>query len=352
MGLKSMSLAVSENDGLSWRRLGQIITGTESVIPGKIAGVGDCDAVDSKDGYYYTYCWWNAHPGGVIVARAPVTNPSPNNWKKYFNGSWNEPGLGGDATKLDVGGQTAARLLTTGETMIFGNVPGGYGLYFSQDHVNFTALPVPVLPGDNGSWHRPDPHGFVAYPSLLDASTGTNQLGDHWLLAYMYVQPNEGMNKRYLVFRPVDVSVSNSPVSPQGGILLARWYNPQTHDRWSTTAAVPPTNGSDYKLEAKSGYLITAADPTQPTVEIEDCLSQPGQPLVHLLIKKTPEGKVCEHAGYQRSRTAGFVYTAPQPGTQPLYSCSDPDGSHFSANSQDCDHLGKQEALLGYDLKE
>jgi hypothetical protein len=74
----------------------------------------------------------------------------------------------------------------------------------SQDHLNFTALPVPVLPRDNGSWHRPDPHDLFACPSLLDANTGTNQLGDHWLLAYMYVQPNEGMNKRYLVFRNVD----------------------------------------------------------------------------------------------------------------------------------------------------
>jgi hypothetical protein len=55
------------------------------------------------------------------------------------------------------------------------------------------------------------------------------------------------------------VSVSNEPVSPQVGVLLARWYNPALHDRWSSTAAVPPTNGSDYKLEAKSGYLMTAA---------------------------------------------------------------------------------------------
>jgi hypothetical protein len=151
----------------------------------------------------------------------------------------------------------------------------------------------------------------------------------------------------------VEVSVSNSPVSPQVGVLLARWYNPALHDRWSTTAAVPPVNGSDYKLEAKSGYLMTAADPKQPTIELEDCLSQPGQPLVHILMQKTPQGHVCESHGYQLSRTAGFVYTAPQPGTQPLYSCySEAEKSYFAANSQDCDRLGKQEALLGYDLKE
>jgi hypothetical protein len=73
--VKSMSIAVSENDGKSWRRLGQIITGTQGVVQGEVTGVGDGDAVDGKDGFYYLYAWWNRHPGGVIVARAPVTNP-------------------------------------------------------------------------------------------------------------------------------------------------------------------------------------------------------------------------------------------------------------------------------------
>jgi len=353
MGLQSMSLAVSENEGLSWRRLGQIITGTDPVIQGKITGVGNCDAVDGKDGYYYAYCWWNSHPGGVIVARAPVTKPGPGNWKKYFNGSWSEPGLRGNASKLKIGGLTVARWLATGETIVLGGVPGGFGLYFSRDHVNSTALPVPILLVDSGSWSKPDPREKLAYPSLLDANTGTNQLGDHWLLTYMYVKPNEVVNKRYLVFRSVDVSVSKSPISPQVGVVLACWYNPKLHDRWSTTAPVPPANGAAYKLEAKSGYLMTAVDPKQPTVELEDCLSKPGHPLVHILMQKTRQGHVCEDHGYQRSRTAGFVYSTPQPGTQPLYTCySESEKSHFASNDSDCEKLGKQEALLGYDLKE
>jgi hypothetical protein len=153
-------------------------------MQGKITGIGDCGALDGKDGYYYAYCWWNSHPGGVIVARAPVTNPGPGNWKKYFNGAWSEPGFGGNATKLDVGGTAVARWIATGETVIFGQMPGGKGsgIYVSQDHVNFKALAVPVIPGDNGSW-RGSPHDVFAYGALLDANTGENQLGDHWLLA-------------------------------------------------------------------------------------------------------------------------------------------------------------------------
>jgi hypothetical protein len=351
-GLQSMSLAVSDNDGKSWRRLGQIITGTQGVVQGEITGVGDGDAIDGKDGYYYAYCWWNAHPGGVIVARAPLTNPGPGNWKKYFNGSWSEPGLRGNATKLEVGGTAVARWLSTGETMIFGTVPGGMGIYLSQDHVNFKPVAAPIIPGDNGSWHA-TPHDVFAYGVLLDAHTGANQLGDDWLLAYMYVPPYGGMGRRYLVFRPVKVSRLRRADEPAGGILLARWHNPALQDRWSTTAPVPSVNGTEYKLEARLGYLLTAPDAKRSSVELEECLSKPGQPVVHVLMQKTAQGHVCENHGYTRSRTAGFVYTSVQSGAQPLYSCySESDNSYFAANTPDCDHLGKQEVLLGYDLKE
>lgn len=353
--LKSMSMAVSENDGKSWRRLGQIVTGTEGVVQGEVTGVGDGDVIDGKDGYYYLYAWWNRHPGGVIVARAPVANPDPGSWKRYFNGGWSEPGLGGNATFLDVGGMAVARWLATGETIILGSNPGGVGqgIYVSPDHVNFQSLGITVLPGDNGTWKRPDPHDLTAYATLLDAKTGENQLGDRWLLAYLYIQPNEGFGRRYLVLRPVEVSRSRQADEPAGSILLARWYNPALHDRWSTTAPVPSVGITEYKVEAKLGYLLTAPDAKRPSVELEECLSKPGEvPVVHVLMQKAPQGHVCENHGYTRSRTPGFVFTSAQPGTQPLYSCySEAAKSHFAANSEDCEHAGKMETLLGYVLQ-
>jgi hypothetical protein len=59
MGLWSISMAVSENEGRSWRRLGQIITGTEGVVQGRVTGVGGGDTIDGKDGYYYAYGLWS-----------------------------------------------------------------------------------------------------------------------------------------------------------------------------------------------------------------------------------------------------------------------------------------------------
>jgi hypothetical protein len=351
MGLKSMSLAVSDNDGLSWRRLGQIITGMDSLTKDRVTGEGDCTAVDGRDGYYYAYCWRNTNPG-TIVARAPVTNPGPGNWRKYFDGDWSQPGLGGDATKLDRGiGTITARWLATGETLNLGWLPGqeGLRLFFSRDYVHFTALPEPLVVGDPSvSWaHRlQEPHELTAYWSLVDANTGANQLSDHWLLFYMDLQPHESFDKRYQVFRPIDISRSRKPDEPQVGVMLAHWYNARIHDHWATVAPIPG-NYSEYKLEAELGYLMTAPDPKRPSVELEDCVSQrPGHP-DHILIQKG----VCESHGYQRLRTAGWIFTGPQPGVQPLYRCySEAEKSHFAANHEDCDHAGKMEALLGYDL--
>ncbi len=352
-GLKSMSLAISRDDGLIWEDIGQIITGKGSAVsPGRITGEADCTAVDGQDGYYYAYCYRNENPG-QIVARAPVSDPGPGKWMKYFQGRWDQPGLGGDATALPKGMDgNVARWTTNDEILLLGWTRGGMGLHLSVAPNVFTAfadLPEPLLDLDPGSWNRPAPSELISYAVLLDAKTGSNQLSNSWILAYMYVQPNESFNRRYLVMRNILVSVSNTPVVPQVGVALARWYNAALHDHWSTTAPVPPVNGGAYRVEATLGYLMTAAAADKPSVELEDCVSQwPGHP-DHLLDAKG----VCEADPYhfQRLRTAGWVYRDPQERTVPLYRCySAQERSHFASNESDCEGAGSMEHLLGYAL--
>jgi hypothetical protein len=344
-----MSLATSTDNGLTWHVEGPIITGRDAPDPSRNTGEGDCTAVNGGDGYYYAYCWRNTN-GGTIVARAPVANPGPGNWKKYFNGAWSEPGLGGDASKLDGVETPAARWVPAGLSV---NLGSRGGLVFSADHVKFTVgISEPLVIGDkNVSWNRPtDPHDLQAYWSLLDAKTGGNQLsGYEWNLFYLDLQPNEGFNKRYLVVRPIEVSQLHRPDEPRVATMLGHWHNAKAHEHWSTGAAVPG-NYTDFKLEAQSGYLMTMADAKRPTVEIEDCASQQGGHRDHILMQKS---EACESHGYTRQRTVGWVFSAPLPDTQPLYRCfSEAEKSHFAANSEDCDHAGKMEALLGYDLKQ
>jgi hypothetical protein len=120
-----------------------------------------------------------------------VASPGPGNWKRYFNGDWSQPGLGGDSSGLGpkkwTVGTCAARWPTTGEAVNLGGVTADVGIYFSTDHVHFTAILVPIINIDLAvSWFKrlQEPHKLLAYFSLLDANTGENQLSDHWNLVY------------------------------------------------------------------------------------------------------------------------------------------------------------------------
>ncbi|MGY4159539.1 hypothetical protein ACVINW_005381 [Bradyrhizobium sp. USDA 4461] len=345
---KSMALATSADDGLTWKSLGQIITGTDRPTPGKNTGEGDCTAVDAHDGFFYAYCF-RPRDAGLIVARAPVTDPAPGKWSKFFDGRWDQPGLGGEATRLMAGsGVSVARWTTSDELILTGWVPGGLGLFLTRDHVTLKAMPEPLLALDPGVWQRPAPSELVTYPVLLDATNGGNQLSNTWMLVHAWSPPGGGHADHYLVFRPIEVTRSDTPSGAQVGVQLARWYNSGLHDRWSTTGPVPG-NGSAYRLEARSGYLMTTAHADAPTTELEDCVSErPGHP-DHLLAEKG----FCESRAYHRLRTAGWVYAQARPETLPLYQCySAREQSHFASNAADCEKLGENERLLGYALKQ
>jgi len=347
----SMTLAASTDYGLTWKMEGPIIVGTDPPAAGKETGDSCPAVVRGQDGYDYAYCLHNgghSWDGGYgFVARAPASDPGPGKWKKYSNGAWSEPGVAGKSSPVD--GLGVAYWTTVHETVGLNWVKkGGLGLLASADRLHFTpVLSQPLLLAEPGDWARKNGLELVAYPSLIDAHTGLNQLSDHWLLAYMYLNPGEGFDKRYLIFRPVDISWSRAPGEPQVGEMLTHWYNPAEHDHWATTAPVPG-NYAAYKLVAQLGYTMTTPDSREPSIELEECVSQwPGH-ADHILIQKG----ICETQGYRRLRSAGFIFSAVEPNTQPLYRCySDSEKSHFAANRDDCNRMGKREALLGYDLK-
>jgi hypothetical protein len=344
----SMVLATSNDDGLTWKTLGQIIgpMPTDKPTTGVMAGDTCLSAIRGDDGFYYCY-GLRPRKHQMFVARAPIGNPAPGSWMKYFNGDWSQPGVGGDAALL--GNNTRPAYWRSAHAAVgvdWG--PAGITLNFSADRLHFSDLPQPILALDASSWNRKATSGeLLAYETLIDARTGENQLDDHWLMAFMYVQPGEGLDKRYLVFRPVDVSWGRKPDEPQSAVALARWYSAKLHDHWSTVAPVPG-NYTDYQLETISGYLLASADASRATVELEDCVSHyPGHP-DHMLSQKG----FCESHSFERLRTAGWAYTQPQAGTIPLYRCfNTAEYTHFASSQSDCEQLGRNEQLLGYVLE-
>jgi hypothetical protein len=340
-----MSYATSGDEGSSWAVQGLIID-YGSHDPSQDTGAGDCTVIDGSDKYYYAYC--RRFPDGShFVARAPANNPTPGNWLKWYNGGWSTPGVGGDSTNIGFYGVSASVWADNNNVMLLApdTAAGGLRMSFSSDKTTFTSVPEPLVHLDDDDWNRPAPTELYAYPQAIDYD-GDERWTSAFQLTFTYVQPNEGLDKRYLVFRDVAVTLMPSAQVPQVGVALARWYNSALKDRWSTTAPVPG-NFNSYAFEGTFGYLMTKPHPTQPVVKLEDCVSFWPEHPDHLL---TNDG-TCTQDRYTRLRTAGWVYQNSQPNTVPLYRCYNPtEKHHFASNQSDCESLGNMEWLLGYAL--
>lgn len=368
---KSMAYSVSADSGVSWTTPQQVISGSDTFEPNKITGEGDCTVAEGGDSYYYAYCL-RASDWRTIVARAPVSSPQAGNWRKWSGGTWTEPGLGGRATALlaadtsSPGNATDAILgvgsgrwasqnqmvLLASDSMNYppgqANGFGGVKISFSPNKTDFTRLKEPLWVADYQQWDRTavgSQSDLFAYLSILSNQDSSNQFESPFLVTHTYLQPGEGLDKRYLVFRDVTMTVGTTPANPQVGVALTRWYNAATNDMRSTVAPVPG-NFISFAMDKSLGYLMTKAPAQFASVQLEECTSNwPGHP-DHLL---TNNG-TC--TGYTRLRTAGWVFQSPQPNTIPLYRCYDASRTHhFASNQADCEGQGTMEWLLGYALQ-
>ena len=107
-----IGIATSVDDGASWRRGPAVITGPPISDLGcdskQFFGAGSFTAaVDSSGTWLYIWFqqWggavWGDPLDGLKVARARIEDGlGPGTWWKYFNGTWNQPGINGRATTV------------------------------------------------------------------------------------------------------------------------------------------------------------------------------------------------------------------------------------------------------------
>lgn len=108
----SIGSAVSKDNGKTWKKSGQIITShypkSYTAYPDQgDKGVGTPSFVVSKNGSYL-YAYYNEHSYinnrgvQICLARSPINAgpPVPGTWSKYYNGDFQEPGIGGDETPV------------------------------------------------------------------------------------------------------------------------------------------------------------------------------------------------------------------------------------------------------------
>ena len=342
---KSMAVAVSSDDGLGWTDLGTVITGTEAPQAGRINGEGDCTMIDGHDGYFYAYCLRNTD-WQTIVARAPADDPA--HWRKYHEGSWNEPGLGGAATAIGFIGPGAFYFEPEGWVAAVTVDPwfGGVRLSLSADKVSFVDLEEPLLPIDGAEWDRPADTDLVAYGTILDPESGGNTVGSRFVLGYIHVPAGKGFESRYLVLREVSLTLADEPPAAQAGLALTRWSDPS---RNAYVTATGPLTGdrTAYRRDAVVAYVLTRPPKGVATIGLAECSGgRPDNP-DHLLA----EDGECAALGYASERIAGWLYAAEQPGTVPVYRCrAEETQTHFASSAPDCEGLGTMLFTLGHGL--
>ncbi|MFJ3958929.1 RICIN domain-containing protein [Arthrobacter sp. NPDC090010] len=113
-----IDLAVSTDQGMTWQIKSRIITspygtsrGNTTDFPQQSYYYGDGDprlVVDAASGYFYVYYGsrvvdknggWAAFQ--AHVARAPLSGKmAAGSWQKWYNGQWNQPGVGGQESNM------------------------------------------------------------------------------------------------------------------------------------------------------------------------------------------------------------------------------------------------------------
>jgi hypothetical protein len=335
---KTMSIGQSADHGLTWNDLGQIIVSDDAAAPHS-EGEGDCTALDGHDGYWYAYCL-RRRDGKNIVARAPIENPAPGQWKEWSGRGWNAPGLGGTGAALAGFVGMSSAYWTDHDVVLLLADNSSLRLSMSEDKVHFATVAEPLVLYDEDNWQRPTASELYAYPSMV-ADRGFNNIADHFFLTYMYVPPGEDFSQRYLVAQEGWISSSDLPQSPQVRTALSRWIDADG-DTWTTTG---PTiaSGHSYIHDADLGYLMTAEPQQSPGLKLDECFSAASGFLA--------AAGQCAAEGSERRRPAGYVFRSEQPGTIALYDCRAESNSDFVSRSPDCENKGMRRRLLGFALR-
>jgi hypothetical protein len=106
--MASVCLAVAPSDSLQFERRGPVLTTHQAKNPQSRfpQGVGDVSVCPSADGQFL-YAWYSDHSRvenrgvQICVARSAIADRgTPGSWKKWHNGAFDEPGLGGHETPV------------------------------------------------------------------------------------------------------------------------------------------------------------------------------------------------------------------------------------------------------------
>ncbi len=155
---KSICVAYSYDNGFTWADSGQIVT-SDKPKPEQRAwgGAGDCCVVwDSLNQRWN--CYFQEHNIRIAVSYDPLG--APGTWKKLYNGSFDEEGLGGFSTPLsnlsNYGGANPSVHYNTFLDrwfMTYHGWNGGIYVTASNDGINWDTPRLVISKGDYNNWY-------------------------------------------------------------------------------------------------------------------------------------------------------------------------------------------------------
>ena len=220
MILREIHLASSTDKGLTWKYDGRLLTRDAPAIVRKgpdFSGLswdgGDGDHVlyvDERGGYiylftnHYTWAKTGSPAAGFLrhrVARCAIADKmAPGKWRKFYNGQWSEPGVGGKASYVN-------GYCVTYNTWL--------KKYLSFNYISGLSLCDDLGRQDWGpsyyfgpSWNS----GGLVGTWVTDAAKTDTRSGDRTLLAYAFWQGARG--KRYRIEVGPGQTAAEAYVSP------------------------------------------------------------------------------------------------------------------------------------------
>ncbi|MET9617852.1 RICIN domain-containing protein [Kitasatospora indigofera] len=243
-------------------------------FPNQTYYYGDGDPklfVDTASGYFYIYYdtqILNTAGGGRVdlghVARAPISAKfAPSSWKKWYGGSWTQPGVGGKETDMIPSDGTSAGYLddaynpnntgTTAQQLSSGQLPSAPPL--ARMNVTFDAylgkyvgMPRPENPTTSTPLHVYTTSD-LATQKWTDIGTITNPSGAAW---YRSVLDSTSKTSNYLLGKTFRNYCMYSCTATSG----TEWVT-TTIDTDPGNLPVPPVNpGAAYQIAAGNGRYL------------------------------------------------------------------------------------------------
>jgi len=283
----------------------------------------------------------------VRLARASVASGGgPGAWWKYRDGRFDEPGLGGESSPIDPSGQLSRSWVSYLDEMrsyvgfSYNQRSGtyrGFGLIFSVDGISdWHSLPDPILPYEGQYWERgPGSRDLVEYPSLISVYGDSARIDPVFWVYHMHVNGGEGFDRRYLVRRKLRLWPADDARPGRTGARIALARYEYGADTWDTTAAVD----ARYRRREILGYLFTAEQPG--SLPVYDCFIAGWND--HML---TLDDATCDGATYLKR--VGWIAREPMPESVRVFRCfDDTRRDHFVSQDPACGGA-QMEWPLGY----